>query len=279
MRSENNVSFIKCKLNGSEPYDFVFDTGASFVSISQEVANTLHNNQLLDSNDYIGYTNVLDAVGGISKLKLLKIKKIELEDIIIENVISVVVPNLNAPLLFGKSAMEKMGQFQIDINSNQLIISKSFSNVTTKSSDKQDQLFILNKYKQLIDTIVKYDDKAILEVETIRNELIEVSEEEKLRKANKDIYIRNFYDAKKRYMDSALLIYKSYSFVQKYDSLNLEFLMSFQRFYGEIKDYTSNNLIGIVYDDDLLKKVMQSALFHDKKYKYYNEIHSRFLYI
>lgn len=62
MKSEGGVSIIPCKVNGLN-LNFIFDTGASDVSLSLTEASFMLKNGYLDSNDIIGTSDYLDANG------------------------------------------------------------------------------------------------------------------------------------------------------------------------------------------------------------------------
>ena len=115
----NGTYKVPCKVNGI-PMKFVFDTGASNVSISLTEANFLLKQNLLDSIDIISSEKYQIADGKIIDGTKINIKTIEIDKIIIKNIIATVVHSQNAPLLLGMSAIEKLGK--ITIENNKLII-------------------------------------------------------------------------------------------------------------------------------------------------------------
>lgn len=93
---------------------FIFDTGASDISISKTEANFLAKQGLLKEKDIIGTQKYRIADGSISVGTKIIIREIKIEDIFIRDVSATVIDNDNAPLLFGQSALSKFGRFEIE---------------------------------------------------------------------------------------------------------------------------------------------------------------------
>ncbi len=121
MKSVGGVSVIPCKVNGLN-LNFIFDTGATNVSISMTEASFMFKNGYLDKNDIIGSSNFLDANGNINEGVLINIKEIEIGTNKLFNVRANVIKNNKAPLLLGQSAIKKLGEFKIDLQNNTLEI-------------------------------------------------------------------------------------------------------------------------------------------------------------
>src|SRR5438552_16648623 len=77
MKSEGGLSILPCKVNGLS-LNFIFDTGASDVSISLTEASFMLKNGYLDSNDILGTSNYLDANGNLSEGIIINLKEIEI---------------------------------------------------------------------------------------------------------------------------------------------------------------------------------------------------------
>lgn len=123
MKSEGGVSIIPCKVNGLN-LNFIFDTGASEVSISLTEATFMLKNGYLDTNDIIGTSKYLDANGDISEGVVINLKEIEIAGLKLSNVRATIIKNMKAPLLLGQTAISKLGNIQIDLSSNTLTILK-----------------------------------------------------------------------------------------------------------------------------------------------------------
>ncbi|WP_157973004.1 retropepsin-like aspartic protease [Aureibaculum luteum] len=113
MEKVNGVYQIPCKVNGVE-MKFIFDTGASDISISKTEADFLVKQGLLKEEDIIGTQKYRIADGSISVGVKITIREIKINDIFINNVSATVIDNDNAPLLFGQSALSKFGRFEIE---------------------------------------------------------------------------------------------------------------------------------------------------------------------
>ena len=117
MQKESGVYKIPVKVNGVD-MDFIFDTGAGLISISNVEASYLYKQGKLTSEDIIGQGNFSDANGDISVGTIIMLKEISLGDRKLYNVEASVVNNTKAPLLFGQSALEKFGKVSIDYNNS-----------------------------------------------------------------------------------------------------------------------------------------------------------------
>jgi aspartyl protease family protein len=96
------------------PMHFIFDTGASSISISGAEALFLYKHGKLTDDDIIGKQNFIDATGTISEGTVIMLRSVKLGNKILYNVEASVVHNMEAPLLFGQSALERFGKISID---------------------------------------------------------------------------------------------------------------------------------------------------------------------
>lgn len=119
---ENGVCKVKCNINGL-PLHFVFDTGASDVSLSMVEANFMVKNGYLTKKDVIGSQQYLDANGDISVGTVVNIKEVDFGGLKLNNVRASVVRNQKAPLLLGQSVLGRLGKVEIDNSKNVLKIS------------------------------------------------------------------------------------------------------------------------------------------------------------
>ena len=115
----NGIYQIPCKVNGV-PMNFIFDTGASDVTISLTEAKFLIKQKLLTKEDFIDTINFKIANGEIIEGTKIILKSIDIDGIILENVSATIINKQNSPLLLGQSAISKLGQYTI--NENNLII-------------------------------------------------------------------------------------------------------------------------------------------------------------
>lgn len=120
---ENGLCKVKCSINGIELH-FVFDTGASVVSMSDVEATFMFKNGYISKNDIIGSSNYMTASGKIEEGTIINIKKVDFGGLTLENIRASVVKNQNAPLLLGQTVLGKLGKIEIDNNSHVLRISQ-----------------------------------------------------------------------------------------------------------------------------------------------------------
>ena len=113
MEKTNGVYKLNCKVNGV-PMNFIFDTGASNVSISKTEALFLIKQGLITKEDIIGNINYQVANGEIHEGTKINLKTFEIEGLTINNVTATVVHTQNSPLLLGQSLLSKLGKFSID---------------------------------------------------------------------------------------------------------------------------------------------------------------------
>ena len=112
-RQEGGTFLIPGKINGLG-LNFIFDTGASNVCISATEALFMLKNGYLNESDIKGNSYALIANGDIIENTEIVLRKVEVGGIVIQNVTATVVHNISAPLLFGQSAIQKLGPIQLD---------------------------------------------------------------------------------------------------------------------------------------------------------------------
>ncbi len=123
---ENGIYKVHCSINGLPLY-FVFDTGASDVSLSLVEANFMMKNGYLSANDVVGSQRYIDANGDVSVGTVLNIKEVSFGDCVLNNVRASVVKSQRAPLLLGQSVLGRLGKIEIDNSRRVLKITHSGS--------------------------------------------------------------------------------------------------------------------------------------------------------
>lgn len=109
----NGVTKVDCTINGL-PLNFVFDTGASDVTISQTEANFMYKNGYLNQKDVIGKQRYQTADGNISVGTTFMINHINFGGLELTGVRASVVANQKAPLLLGQTILQRLGKIEID---------------------------------------------------------------------------------------------------------------------------------------------------------------------
>lgn len=113
MEKINGIYQIPVEVNGVKMF-FIFDTGASIISISETEAGFLYKQGKLTKDDIKGTANFSDANGDISEGTIIVLRTVKIGNRLLKDIEASVVHNLNAPLLFGQSALENFGKISID---------------------------------------------------------------------------------------------------------------------------------------------------------------------
>ena len=118
---EGDMCKVKCNINNL-PLHFIFDTGASDVSISEVEASFMFKNGYLTSKDVMGRQNYVTADGGVHEGTIINLINVEFGGLKLSNIRASVVKNQRAPLLLGQSVLNKLGKIEIDNERQKLII-------------------------------------------------------------------------------------------------------------------------------------------------------------
>ncbi len=132
MEKYNGVFVMPCKINGLS-LKFIFDTGASDVSISLTEALFMLKNGYLSEKDLIGTEYYRIANGDIQEGTKIILKEIEIGNLKLFNIQASIVHSLSAPLLLGQSALSKLGNIQFDYNKNTLTIKNGSTNTVQQN--------------------------------------------------------------------------------------------------------------------------------------------------
>ena len=117
MRKEGGVYLVPITVNGLN-LDFVFDTGASSISLSAAEATVMARQGKITEDDIVGEAQFYDANGDVSVGTIVMLRTVQIGDITLHNVEASVVDNIQAPLLLGQTALSKFGKVTIDYNNN-----------------------------------------------------------------------------------------------------------------------------------------------------------------
>jgi clan AA aspartic protease (TIGR02281 family) len=144
MKKERGIFTIPCRVNG-RALEFVLDTGASDVFISQTEAMLMLRNGYLAENDFIGVKKYSLANGEVEEGVIVVLREMEIGGLKLFNVRAGITHTSEAPLLLGQSALNKLGKIEIDYANNTLTIKNSSSFVSapgngqpTESTDYAD---------------------------------------------------------------------------------------------------------------------------------------------
>lgn len=112
MDSIGGVYQIPCYVNGVK-MNFIFDTGASSVSISLTEALFLARNGYLDKEDIIGKNQSMIADGSVVENMEVNLHSIDIAGILLTDVKATIIGSLSAPLLLGQTALRRLGKIEI----------------------------------------------------------------------------------------------------------------------------------------------------------------------
>ena len=110
---EDGVCKVKCRVNDLPLY-FIFDTGASDVTLSMVEATFMVKNGYLSDSDIVGSQRYMDANGNVSVGTVINLKEVDFGGFTLNNVKATVVLNQKAPLLLGQSVLGRLGKIEID---------------------------------------------------------------------------------------------------------------------------------------------------------------------
>ena len=119
MTRQDGVYHIPVSINGV-PMFLIFDTGASFISISAAEAENLYRLGKLTDKDVAGTAKLMDANGEITSGVVVILRAVQIGNRVIDDVEATVMSGLNVPLLMGQSALERFGRISIDYNKGEI---------------------------------------------------------------------------------------------------------------------------------------------------------------
>ena len=112
MVADQGVYKVPCEVNGFK-VKMVFDTGAAAVSISENLAEMMLENGYLSTNDFGAKAKAITADGRIVDNTMVNLRSVIIGDIKLTDVTAVVIGGQRVPLLFGQSAIQKLGEVSI----------------------------------------------------------------------------------------------------------------------------------------------------------------------
>ena len=115
MEKRGNVFYIPGKINGLS-LEFIFDTGASKCFLSATEALFMLKNGYLDKRDISGKSRAQIGDGTIMENVDVVLRELEIAGVKLHNVSASIVQNLDAPLLLGQSAIQKLGAIRLEGN-------------------------------------------------------------------------------------------------------------------------------------------------------------------
>lgn len=105
---------------GGEKWDYIIDSGSTFLTIDENIENNLINMGIIRSIDYDGMVTVELADGRKKNYKKLVLPVLNLGNIRVTNIEAIVIEDGN--LLLGKSVLNKFKSWRIDNLKSELIL-------------------------------------------------------------------------------------------------------------------------------------------------------------
>lgn len=154
MEQDGGVYKVPCSVNGVRMM-FVFDTGASTVSLSKSMASFMQDNGALKTNDFLGKSKSQIADGSIVDVEVVNLRDFEIGGLHLNDVIATVKEGQNVPLLLGQSAIEKLGR--VSIEKGRLIIHQANANLSSTQiaslRSEIEDLLLSHHYENAIDKL------------------------------------------------------------------------------------------------------------------------------
>jgi aspartyl protease family protein len=122
LKKAGGVYEVPVELNGVLKIDFIFDSGASDVSISPDIALTLIKTGTIEESDWLPGAYYKFADGTTAKSMRFTLKSVKIGDKIVYNVPCSISNSLDAPMLLGQSVLKKFGKYTFDYKTEKLII-------------------------------------------------------------------------------------------------------------------------------------------------------------
>jgi len=149
MKNEGGVYTVPCVVNGLN-LRFIFDTGASNVCISLTEATFMLKNGYLNIDDIVGKGKSQVADGSLVENTHIILREIEISGMKLYNTDAIIMNNIDAPLLLGQSAIQKLGAVQLQ--GDELVIMSGKANIPyIKRSTGVDWFEVYNDDEQKIE--------------------------------------------------------------------------------------------------------------------------------
>lgn len=119
MTKESGIYKVPVEINGSN-MNFIFDTGASDITISDVEAMFLYKQGKLLKEDILGSQQYQIADGSIAEGTIINLRTVKLGNRTLKNVKASIVHNVDAPLLLGQSALAQFGKVSINYEKSEI---------------------------------------------------------------------------------------------------------------------------------------------------------------
>ena len=161
MTKQNGVYTIPCSINGVKR-SLVFDTGASSITISMQLAELLYNTGKLNDTDIKGFGKSQTASGHIVDNMAVILRDVEISGLHLKNVDAVIINGQNVPLLLGLSAIQKLGK--VTLSGNKLIIDSPLlsDSQLTQARNRIKNYIETSRYSDAISLLKELETQEVL---------------------------------------------------------------------------------------------------------------------
>lgn len=126
-KTETNVKTVHIKLNGTNGYDAIFDTGCSGMLISNLEYIGMQKSGTITQNDYVGTERNSIADGSVVENPVVNIREVTLIDKegkqhTLRDIKATVVENIAASILIGSSVIDNLAKNSYEVDLNKKII-------------------------------------------------------------------------------------------------------------------------------------------------------------
>jgi clan AA aspartic protease (TIGR02281 family) len=118
----NGVFTVPVLINGAVKLDFLLDSGATDVSVPEDVIRTLIRSGTVAERDVIGMSRYVLADGSVHQGVQLRLRELRIGDRAIKDVTASVAP-MRGSLLLGQSFLTRFGSWTIDNRRRMLVLS------------------------------------------------------------------------------------------------------------------------------------------------------------
>lgn len=112
MVEDLGVYHVPCEVDGL-PVRMIFDTGAAYVSITKEMAELLLRYGCISTSDIVTGVTITVGDGYRTDCQGVKLKNLKLGNIMLHDVLAIIIDE-DTPLMFGQTAIKKLGKVTID---------------------------------------------------------------------------------------------------------------------------------------------------------------------
>lgn len=120
LNKRSNVYYLSVDfMIGAGQYDYIYDTGASSMTINEEIEKELWRKKIINKSDYVENVLYRIADGSVVEARRVLIKSIKIGDIVAKNVL---VSVTDGPLLLGNNALTNYSSITLDKNKSQLVL-------------------------------------------------------------------------------------------------------------------------------------------------------------